>query len=132
MEKPNVLVVDDSPELLEMFAFSLALAGFEVRQAADGLKALDSINERKPDVVITDLMMPEMDGLTLIKQLRTTAALADLPILVLSAGSEVYLDEAQLAGATKVIPKPIDPAVLWDEVWQLLPEGTRKHTADIS
>ena len=122
MEKPCVLVVDDSPDLLEMYAFSLALAGFEVRKAADGLKALDSINERKPDVVITDLMMPEMDGLMLIKHIRETVALTGLPILVLSAGSEAYLDEAQLVGATKVIPKPVDPLCLGAEVRHLLPE----------
>jgi CheY-like chemotaxis protein len=122
MEKPCVLVVEDSPDLLELYALSLALVGLEVRQAANGLKALASINERKPDVVITDLMMPEMDGLTLIERVREDAALADLPILVLSAGSESYLDKAQLAGATKVIPKPVDPTLLWAEVRQLIAE----------
>ncbi len=122
MEKPCVLVVEDSPDILEMYALSLDMEGFEVRKAVNGLKALDSINERKPDVVITDLMMPEMDGLMLIKRLRENAALTDLPILVLSAGSEAYLDKAQLAGATKVIPKPVDPLCLGTEVWQLLLE----------
>ncbi len=122
MEKPCVLIVEDSPDILEMYALSLVMAGLEVRKAMNGLQALDSINEQKPDVVITDLMMPGMDGLTLIKRLRENAALADLPILVLSAGSQVYLDKAQIAGATKVIQKPVDPTLLWSEVRQLLAE----------
>jgi CheY-like chemotaxis protein len=130
MEKPCVLVVEDSPDLLELYALSLELAGFDVRQAANGVKALVSISEQKPEVIVTDLMMPEMDGLMLIKRLREDAALTNLPILVLSAGSESYLDKAQLAGATKVIPKPVDPTLLWAEVWQLIADrATQQKTA---
>ena len=122
MKTPSVLVVEDNPDMCKLHKLTLESAGFQVVIAKDGAEALTLAQQSKPDVILTDIMMPNMDGIELIEIIREIRTLADTPIFVLSAGSEQLLDKASLAGATKVIEKPLNPTQLWAELWALLPD----------
>jgi CheY-like chemotaxis protein len=122
MNKPRVLVVEDNLEMCSLHKLTLEKAGFEVMLANDGNAALTLAQQSKPDVILTDIMMPNMDGIELIEIIRKMQSLAGIPIFVLSAGTEQLLDKASQAGATKVIEKPLNPTQLWAELWGLLPD----------
>lgn len=102
--KPRILVVDDEPQLTRVLRTGLSAHGYEVRVAADGLSALETYGDWQPDLVVTDLAMPNMDGLELCRKLR---AISTVPILVLSArGAEATKVEALDLGADDYITKP--------------------------
>ena len=103
-DKPRILVVDDEPQLTRVLRTGLTARGYDVRAAADGLSALDTFNEWHPDLVITDLGMPNMDGIELCRRLR---AISQVPIIVLSAkGEEQTKVEALDTGADDFVTKP--------------------------
>jgi two-component system KDP operon response regulator KdpE len=103
-EKPRILVVDDEPQLTRVLRTGLSSRGFEVRTAADGLSALETFGDWGPDLVITDLAMPNMDGLDLCSRLRE---ISTVPIIVLSAkGEEKTKVEALDMGADDFVTKP--------------------------
>jgi two-component system, OmpR family, KDP operon response regulator KdpE len=103
-DKPRILVVDDEPQLTRVLRTGLKSRGYEVRVAADGLAALDTFNDWQPHLVLTDLAMPNMDGLELCRKLR---AVSQVPIIVLSAkGEEKTKVEALDLGADDFVTKP--------------------------
>jgi len=105
----TVLTVDDSRTIREMVSFTLKGAGYEVMEAEDGVKALDTLKGKKPDIIITDLNMPNMDGLTLIKTLRSMPDYKSTPILMLTTEQgDDRKGEGRAAGATGWIVKPFD------------------------
>jgi two-component system chemotaxis response regulator CheY len=109
----RILAVDDSPSMREMVRIALTGAGFEVMQAEDGHQALDMSRKSSFDLVLSDVNMPAMDGIELIRALRAEAAYRHTPILMLR--TEASLDrkrEGKEAGATGWIVKPFDPAQL--------------------
>jgi two-component system chemotaxis response regulator CheY len=111
--KKKVMSVDDSRTMRDMVTFTLKGAGYDVVEAADGQQALNLIATNKVDLVITDLNMPVMDGLTLIRRLRATPAHRTLPILMLTTESdESKKSEGRSAGATGWIVKPFNPEKL--------------------
>ncbi|HYD64087.1 response regulator [Azospirillum sp.] len=111
--KKKVLTVDDSRTMRDMVTFTLKGAGYDVLEAGDGQQALTVIAANKVDLVITDLNMPVMDGLTLIKRLRAAPAHRTLPILMLTTESdEKKKAEGRTAGATGWIVKPFNPEKL--------------------
>lgn len=99
----TVLIVDDEPDLLFLLKMVLETAGYSVVEASDGAEALEKLSERNPDMVITDLMMPVMNGRELIRQLRSNPSTASLPILLCSLHPDVA------AGADAVVQKPFKP-----------------------
>ena len=102
--KARILVVDDEPQLTRVLRTGLSSHGYEVRVAADGLAALETFGDWQPDLVVTDLAMPDMDGLELCRRLR---AISNAPILVLSArGEEKTKVEALDLGADDYVTKP--------------------------
>lgn len=108
--KKKVLTVDDSRTMREMVAFTLKSAGYDVVEAADGQQALTALAGHKVDLVITDLNMPVMDGLTLIRKVRAIPANRTLPILMLTTESDDKKKaEGRAAGATGWIVKPFNP-----------------------
>ncbi|RUQ74298.1 response regulator [Azospirillum doebereinerae] len=108
--KKKVLTVDDSRTMRDMVAFTLKGAGYEVVEAADGQQAMTAIAANKVDLVITDLNMPVMDGLTLIRKLRAIPAHRTLPILMLTTeADDKKKAEGRSAGATGWIVKPFNP-----------------------
>ena len=105
----RILAVDDSLTMREMLRQTLTEAGFDVVLAEDGLDALDRLPGADPDLVLTDLNMPRMDGFGLIGAIRGGPHAARVPILVLTTESAASLkDRARLAGATGWITKPFD------------------------
>ena len=103
-DKPRILVVDDEPQLTRVLRTGLKSHGYEVRTAADGLSGLETFNDWHPDLVITDLAMPNMNGLELCRKLR---AVSSVPIIVLSAkGEEKTKVEALDIGADDFVTKP--------------------------
>ena len=109
----RILVVDDSTTMRQMVSFTLVDAGHEVTEAEDGLKALEAAKGRKFDLVITDVNMPGMNGIDLVKSLREIAEFKFTPILVLTTESAQEIKgRGRDAGATGWIVKPFSPDVL--------------------
>lgn len=119
----TILVVDDSPTMRQMVAFTLSNAGFQVVEAGNGKEAVSKLsNGTKPDLVVTDLNMPEMDGITLIAEIRKMPALKFTPILMLTTESADDKKTAgQAAGATGWIVKPFNPEQMLNVVQKVLP-----------
>jgi DNA-binding response OmpR family regulator len=110
---PSVMVVEDDPSTRRLIEFVLEKEGFAVASFPNGRAALDALPEFSPDVVIADLMMPELDGIGLVRELRSRASLAKLPVLVLTAKDQVVSKyEAFSVGADDYITKPFDPLEL--------------------
>ena len=103
-DQPRILVVDDEPQLTRVLRTGLKSRGYDVRAAADGLAGFEAFNDWHPDLVITDLAMPNVDGLELCRRLR---AISQVPIIVLSAkGEEKTKVEALDLGADDFVTKP--------------------------
>lgn len=107
----TVLIVDDSVSVRAMLRRTLSDAGHAVREAKDGIEALAALGAEVPDVVITDVNMGEMDGITLVRRIRERFPRAVLPVLVLTteAGDELKA-RGREAGATGWLVKPFEPA----------------------
>ncbi|HQY57506.1 MAG: response regulator [Nitrospira sp.] len=119
----TVLVVDDSPTMRQMVAFTLTSAGYQVVEAGNGKEAVGKVTGgAKPDLVVTDLNMPEMDGITLIKEIRKMPALKFTPILMLTTeASDDKKKAGQAAGATGWIVKPFNPEQMMAVIKKVLP-----------
>jgi two-component system chemotaxis response regulator CheY len=106
----RILIVDDSASMRQMVVFTLKKAGYQVVDAKDGLEALEIAKTQSFDAVISDVNMPNMDGLTLIKHLRTLPAYKFTPLLMLTTESGTEKKhEGRAAGATGWIVKPFNP-----------------------
>lgn len=117
----NLLIVDDSTSMRQMVAFALSSGGYEVREAEDGQVALDIARTTRFDAVVTDVNMPRMDGIELIRQLRLLPDYKFVPLLMLtteSAGDKKL--EGRAAGATGWLVKPFDPDQLLATVRKVL------------
>src|SRR5689334_9190414 len=108
----RILVVDDDPLILGLVAEILQDEGYEVTTARNGAEALARVAETLPAVVVTDLMMPVMDGHALVRACRAAPLTAALPIVVMSAALPVLLDSLAWLGVQEVIHKPFDTDAL--------------------
>ncbi len=118
----RALIVDDSTSMRQMVGFTLREGGFEVIEAEHGQDALDKLKNTTVDIIITDLNMPVMDGITLIKNLRKQPTLRSKPILMLTTeGLSTKKEEGKAAGATGWIIKPFDPEKLLQTIAKVLP-----------
>lgn len=109
----RVLAVDDSFTMRELLRLTLKEAGFEVEVAVDGVDALGKLDAVNPDLILTDLNMPNMDGFGLIDAVRTGDTSKRVPILVLSTeGAHDLRERARVAGATGWLTKPFDDVSL--------------------
>ncbi len=114
----KVLLVDDEVAVVEMLAFSLRKAGFQVVTAADGLEALKQVEAAKPDVIILDLMLPELDGLSVCRHLRQ---MSEVPILMLTArAGELDKIVGLESGADDYMTKPFSLGELQARIRALL------------
>ena len=104
----SVLVVDDEPEIRNLFHLMLDFSGFRVFEAEDGIDALAKVEEIRPDVIILDVMMPNMDGLEACRALRRKPLTTKIPIVMVSGKTRVEDEEAGMAaGATLYLRKPV-------------------------
>jgi len=117
----SILAVDDSASMRQMVRYTLEGAGYEVVQAADGVEALDLAKTRGVDLVLTDVNMPRMDGITLVKELRGLDTYKFTPMLVLTTESGPETKQrGKQAGATGWIVKPFNPDQLLATIARVL------------
>lgn len=117
----TILAVDDSASMRQMVSFTLKGAGYEVVEAADGVEALNFAKTRGVNLVITDVNMPNMDGIALIKELRALSSYKFTPLLMLTTeSSSEKKQQGKAAGATGWIVKPFNPEQLLNTVKKVL------------
>lgn len=117
----KVLIVDDEPDILEFLHYNLSRNGFDTIQASNGRDAISMADKEIPDLILLDIMMPEMDGVETCYELRKNPKLKDTIIAFLTARSEEYSEIAGLeAGADDYIQKPIRPRLLLSRIKALM------------
>ncbi|MDQ7916252.1 response regulator transcription factor [Mesonia sp. MT50] len=117
----SILLVDDDPDILEIVSYNLSAEGYQIFTAENGKEAVKKAKKKKPNLIILDVMMPEMDGIEACEQIRKIPALQNTIITFLTARGEDYSQMAGFdAGADDYITKPIRPKVLVSKVKALL------------
>lgn len=128
-ENSTILIVDDEPDIIELLAYNLTAHGFIVHSAVNGKEGIEKALEVLPDLIILDVMMPEMDGVMVCEELRSTPELKDVLITFLTARSEDFTQiSCYEAGGDDFITKPIKPKVLISRLKALLKR--RKSSSD--
>jgi CheY-like chemotaxis protein len=118
----KLIIADDDPLVTQMFQAHLQRSGYEVFTAANGLEAIELAARELPQLIIMDIMMAEMDGLTAIRQLKKSEATKDIPVIAITTNSLAMAQkEAELAGATAFLMKPFSPGRLLAEIQRLVP-----------
>jgi two-component system chemotaxis response regulator CheY len=118
----TVLIVDDSASIRQVVAITLKSAGFDVIEACDGRDALAKLNGQRVHLIISDVNMPNMDGITLLKELKAKAEYKFTPIIMLTTESaEDKKSQGQAAGARAWMVKPFQPAQMLAAVNKLVP-----------
>lgn len=126
--KKKILAVDDDASVCEFYEQSLKLLGYDVECATGAKKAKESLAERKPDVILMDIMMPEQDGISLTRELRAGSGTSDVPIIVVSGLADAgTLNDALLFGAVDYLVKPIDLDVLHAKIERTLAAVERRR-----
>ena len=119
--KPKILLVDDEYDILEFLSYNLKREGFVVFTANNGIQALEIAQKEVPDLIILDVMMPNMDGIAVCERIRSSEKTQQILILFLTARSEEYSEVAGFdAGADDYVTKPIKPKLLISRVNALL------------
>ena len=109
----TVMIIEDEPDAAELFAEMMRVSGFRVLKASAGTPAMALLAQQKPDVILLDIMMPDVSGLEILRYLRREAALANIPVIVVSAKSLPYEVQQGLdAGASVYLTKPVGFAEL--------------------
>ena len=123
---PKVLVIDDDPVIVELLRVNFEIEGFEVVSAGDGRQGFDRAVADRPDVVLSDIMMPRFDGLQLLSRLKKDPATKSLPVILLSAKAQnVEVQQGLDMGADDYVTKPFDPLELIDRVNAVLAKSRR-------
>jgi two-component system chemotaxis response regulator CheY len=118
---PRILAVDDSPSMRQMVSATLTNAGYEVEQAEDGVQALQLADRQRFDLVITDVNMPNMDGITLVRELRGKPNYKFVPLLILTTEATAERKmQGKSAGATGWLVKPFNSDRLLATVQKVL------------
>jgi len=113
MAKINILIVEDDPDILKLLAYNFRSGGYEVRTCETGMEAIKMVRERLPDLVLLDLMIPEVDGLEVCRGLKTNPATKHIPVIMLTAkGEEVDRIVGLELGADDYVVKPFSPREL--------------------
>ena len=114
----TILVCDDDPNLRELVRAVLG-PRYRFIEAADGAEALSIAREERPDLIVLDVMLPGLSGIEVLEELRSTDALKEIPVVVITAWSHAEID-VQVAGADRFVSKPFDPDELSAAVEELL------------
>jgi len=127
-ELTKILIVDDDPDILEFLDYNLRKEGYNVMQASNGKEALLMADRFIPDLILLDVMMPEMDGITTCQELRKNKNLSAVFIVFLTARIEEYSEIAGFsAGADDYIPKPIKPGALLSRIKAILKRKAKEE-----
>ena len=120
MAKARILIVEDEPNIVESLSFILRRAGFEVDTVTDGAEALDRVRRQAFEVLVLDIMLPGMNGLDVLKAIRSDQTLSSLPVVVLTAkGQANDRRTAEAIGASAFITKPFSNADVVERVSRL-------------
>ena len=122
MSDPHILIVDDYADSREMYGYVLSEQGFQVASAADGQEGFDKAVQLRPDVIIMDLSLPDMDGWEVIRRLKKVENTKDIPVVLLTAYD---LPPTPLEGCDGVLIKPCRPDKMIAEIRRLLGTGGR-------
>ncbi|MBI5469188.1 MAG: response regulator transcription factor [Deltaproteobacteria bacterium] len=121
---PRILVVDDEPDILNLLDYNLRKAGFKVLSAKDGPEAIDTARLQRPDLILLDIMLPDMEGTEVLKRLKTFDSTRHIPVIMLTAkGEEVDKIIGFELGAEDYITKPFSPRELILRVRAVLKRG---------
>jgi two-component system, OmpR family, alkaline phosphatase synthesis response regulator PhoP len=125
--KPKILIVDDEPDILEFLSYNLKKENYQVITAGNGKAGIELAKSELPDLIILDIMMPEMDGVEVCRKLRSMEEFSNTIITFLTARNEDYTQIAALdLGGDDYITKPIKPAVFLSRIKALLRRSERK------
>ena len=117
MNKKIVLLVDDDADLTKVLKFRIESEGYEFMSVKDGKELLDILKIKRPDVILLDIMLPNMDGYSALREMRKNEAYADMPVIVLSAKEKKKLgDLFALEKAAFFVEKPFDAKELMDKI----------------
>jgi CheY-like chemotaxis protein len=127
-QKGYLLVVEDVPDILVLLVATLKFKGYEVVTATNGVEALEIIHKKHPALIITDILMPKMDGFSLVHRLRLDPSTRDIPVIFLSATYVAPEDKefALTIGVTRFIEKPVDMENFFPVIDRLLSEGAHE------
>ena len=118
----KILVADDEPVMQRLLQHHLARAGFEMMAASNGREALEIAARELPDLIVMDIMMPEVDGLSALQRLKKDAVTKKIPVIIITANSrQVTREEAESSGAALFLTKPFSPTQLVSEIRRILP-----------
>ena len=119
--KKTITIVEDEPFIIEALSFILEKEGFMVKSISDGAKAIEFIKDTEPDLVILDIMLPNVSGMKILEDIRSTKSISELPVLMLTAkGQKKDRRAAEGAGVNKFMTKPFDNAELIQQVKLML------------
>ncbi len=117
----RILIVDDEPHMLRLTELSLKKGGFDLLIGRNGHQALDLAGRHHPELIVMDVLMPEMDGLTALRALKQAPTTADIPVIMLTARGHVMTrQEAEASGAALFLTKPFSPINLLREAERLI------------
>ena len=124
-KKPLIMIADDEEDIKVILKAYLESTGFEVVTAYDGLNAIATAKENKPDLILMDIMMPVIDGVEATKQLKAQEETRDIPVVMLSAVAQSgMIEKAVEAGAADYISKPFEPVTVKEVIEGIL-QGTQ-------
>ncbi len=128
---PRILAVDDEPNIVRLIEVNLTRHGYQVETANNGVQALEKIRANRPDLIVSDVMMPEMDGFELLSTIRRDPALESLPVIMLTAKTQdKNVMEGYTRGADMYLTKPFNPAELLAFVKRILQSSAEGGSAD--
>ena len=123
MGKKRILFIEDEPELVELMQVRLTTSGYEMLSAYDGEEGLNKAQQERPDLILLDVIMPKIDGLTLCRRLKDGLQTKHIPMIIISAsGGKDLPERAQAAGADELIIKPFGAEELLAKIKALLGE----------
>jgi len=118
----QILVVDDDPVMHQLLQHHMERAGFQTASARNGREAITMATQQPPSLIVMDIMMANMDGLTALRELKKTPATQHIPVIVITANNHyVSQQEAEASGAALLLTKPFSPSQLMAEIKRLIP-----------
>ncbi|MCX7047577.1 MAG: response regulator transcription factor [Candidatus Sumerlaeota bacterium] len=131
MSLARILVVEDEPDILELIAYNLEKKSFQILKALTGTQGLELARAQTPDLILLDILMPELNGLDVCRLLKADPATSAIPIVIVSAlGEEAHIVKGLELGADDYITKPFSPAVLLARVQAVLRRTDKSKTAE--
>lgn len=121
----KVLLVDDEPDILDFLSYNFRKHGFNVFTARDGRAGFECAQSEKPDIIVSDVLMPRWSGIAMCTHLKEESALRDIPVIFLSATSDDMLALSALeSGGSRFMSKPVHLSILFDAVHRILERRT--------